>query len=332
MGAQLAPIRSTSVQYVDDVDRSLAALRAMGSEVGASADLVEHMCLVAAELGHNVVRHGGGGTVEIRTLSREGVVGIEVLARDFGGGIVDPTQAFGGVSSGTGLGAGLGTALRFSHELFIDSRVGDGTRIWSRRFDGTVSTMPQFAIVGRPFPGEGVSGDDALLVPRNEEVLFAICDGLGHGPDARIASKRAIEAVSARLDSPIPVLIEHADVSSVGTRGAVISVGRYHHPGRSLEVAGLGNVNGEVWSRRGIRSHVLPRGGMLGGRTRVSQGPSPHAVARHPGDIVLLFSDGLRSSIAVPPAMWAMPAVVIAHQLLMTHCRDNDDATILVIK
>jgi len=56
------------------------------------------------------------------------------------------------------------------------------------------------AIAGVPYPGEAISGDDAICLETDSGFLAALCDGLGHGPEAREASKRAVDAIAKNKD------------------------------------------------------------------------------------------------------------------------------------
>jgi serine/threonine-protein kinase RsbT len=84
----------------------------------------------ASELARNAVIHGGGGLIRVEILSDTGKRGLRLTFEDRGQGIVDIEKAMSdGYTTGNGLGLGLGGAKRLSHEFFIESTPGAGTRI-----------------------------------------------------------------------------------------------------------------------------------------------------------------------------------------------------------
>ena len=56
----------------------------------------------------------------------------------------------------------------------------------------------KFAVVGvasKTLQGQSVSGDIHVVIPFNEGLLVAVIDGLGHGPEAAIASMAAAKTL-----------------------------------------------------------------------------------------------------------------------------------------
>lgn len=89
-----------------------------------------YLATAVTELAANIVRYAGNGEIHLRTLTRHGVVGIEVIARDAGPGIADIAQAMReGFSTSGGLGCGLPGVSRLMDELEIHSEAGQGTQI-----------------------------------------------------------------------------------------------------------------------------------------------------------------------------------------------------------
>ncbi|MFA9464758.1 MAG: anti-sigma regulatory factor [Velocimicrobium sp.] len=99
----------------------------------------EFMVAVAAsELATNILRYAGKGKMEINIIQKtdSNVVGIELLACDFGPGIADIDLAMKEQYSTTpnSLGQGLPTVKRIMDEFFIESIYGRGTRILARKW------------------------------------------------------------------------------------------------------------------------------------------------------------------------------------------------------
>jgi serine/threonine-protein kinase RsbT len=89
----------------------------------------------ASELARNTVDYGGGGTVRLVALNNGARRGLRLTFEDKGPGIADVERALkDGVTTGGGLGLGLGGAKRLSNEFKIESRPGEGTRVTIARW------------------------------------------------------------------------------------------------------------------------------------------------------------------------------------------------------
>ncbi|RYE76817.1 MAG: anti-sigma regulatory factor [Myxococcales bacterium] len=92
----------------------------------------------ASELGRNALVHGGGGSMEISEVARDGKVGLRLVFEDQGQGIPDIDRAMtDGFSTARSMGLGLGGTRRLVNEFNIESKVGSGTKVtvtqWKRR-------------------------------------------------------------------------------------------------------------------------------------------------------------------------------------------------------
>lgn len=92
----------------------------------------------ASELGRNALVHGGGGTMVIDELLREGRTALQLVFEDQGPGIPDIEAALtDGFSTAKSLGLGLGGARRLVNEFSLESQAGRGTKVtitqWKRR-------------------------------------------------------------------------------------------------------------------------------------------------------------------------------------------------------
>jgi serine/threonine-protein kinase RsbT len=107
---------------------------AVGAVIAAARELevtdVDRVRLetVISEMAHNVLLHGGGGTIEVESTSEPGRCGLRIRAQDAGPGIPDISQALqdGYTTSGT-LGLGLGVTQRLMDDVAIRSHPGWGT-------------------------------------------------------------------------------------------------------------------------------------------------------------------------------------------------------------
>lgn len=128
--------RSTlSLKTSEDVVRMRQAVRGHAIELGFG--LVDQTKLVtaASELARNTIQYGGGGQVDLETISDGNRRGICLTFTDRGPGISDIEMALkDGYTSGGGLGLGLGGAKRLSNEFHISSEPGAGTRVTIKRW------------------------------------------------------------------------------------------------------------------------------------------------------------------------------------------------------
>jgi anti-sigma regulatory factor (Ser/Thr protein kinase) len=335
MGALLTgswPEGSSGIVVTDAAGVSLVreAVRAEAAAIGLARERAESLVTAASEIAHNQVAHGRRGEMLVRRILRRGTPGVEVLARDEGAGIRDPSAALRGETAGSGgLGVGLSAAYRLADELDFDVRWGEGTAICARKFKSALPRS-EVAILARPCDGEALLGDDALFAWDDGGLLCAVADGLGHGPLARLPAQKAMAVVhEARSRSPA-ALLESCWAPLAPTRGAVMSVIRIDEAGGQLLHAGVGNVSSQLY--RGRTSVHLPSTpgvvGHPGPRPRLQEDVAPLG-GRH---VLVMFSDGVSSRLDLSknPELLREPPLVIAHRVLTEHGRGHDDALVLV--
>jgi serine/threonine-protein kinase RsbT len=116
------------VEATEDVVRVRQAVRAWAVELGFTLVDQTKIVTAASELARNTVVHGGGGTVELESLTEGGRRGLRLTFADQGPGIPDVEHALrDGFTTGGGLGLGLGGARRLCNEFEIRSQPGAGT-------------------------------------------------------------------------------------------------------------------------------------------------------------------------------------------------------------
>jgi serine/threonine-protein kinase RsbT len=114
----------------EDVVRARHRIRELSQQVGLR--LVDQTKFVTAvsELARNTVIHGGGGEVAFGAVEQSGRIGVWAEFHDHGPGIVNIENALrNGVTTGSGLGLGLGGAKRLVNEFEIRSEPGQGTTV-----------------------------------------------------------------------------------------------------------------------------------------------------------------------------------------------------------
>jgi|tagenome__1003787_1003787.scaffolds.fasta_scaffold20893224_3 serine/threonine-protein kinase RsbT len=135
----MSPDHVTRAQIGNDVQIAGARQAVREAAVAAGFSLVEQTKIVtaASELARNTLVHGGGGHMDLETVTRPGANGIRLTFVDNGPGIADIDRALSdGYTTGSGLGLGLGGARRLVQDFTIDSTPGKGTTVtvvsWAR--------------------------------------------------------------------------------------------------------------------------------------------------------------------------------------------------------
>ncbi|CAN5918138.1 hypothetical protein BH11MYX4_BH11MYX4_49690 [soil metagenome] len=144
-------------------EASLTLVRERVRDVAAaqklSATSAGRLATIASELGRNQLRHGRRGQIAACPVVRDGHPGVEIIAADAGGGLLDPTRALEGTPRAQGsLGVGLASARELASELDIDVRVHEGTCLRARVFDGAGRQWRGGGGLGRPQRSESFRG------------------------------------------------------------------------------------------------------------------------------------------------------------------------------
>lgn len=100
--------------------------------VSAGMSILNQTKLITAtsELVRNLLKYGGGGKVQIESVSNGRDNGVRVIFIDNGPGIADVSLAMkDGYSTGKSLGLGLPGTKRLVNEFDIESELGQGTTV-----------------------------------------------------------------------------------------------------------------------------------------------------------------------------------------------------------
>jgi serine/threonine-protein kinase RsbT len=118
------------VHASEDIVKVRQTVRAWAVQIGFNLVDQTKIVTAASELARNTVTYGGGGTVELETLTQGGRRGLRLTFSDQGPGIADVEQALrDGFTTGGGLGLGLGGTRRLVNEFEIRSQPGAGTTV-----------------------------------------------------------------------------------------------------------------------------------------------------------------------------------------------------------
>lgn len=293
-----------------------------------------NLAIVVTEAANNLVKHAQQGEILLQRTAGGEPQGIEVLVLDRGPGIPDVERCFrDGYSTAGTPGTGLGAMQRLSSTFDLHSVVGTGTallaRLWQRSAPSQDSDRkPWLGAVSLPMPGETVCGDAWAAWHGPGRSVLMIADGLGHGEQAAIASREAVQAFEETSDRAPSEILRAAHARLRATRGAAMTIVEIDSNSRQLRSAGIGNVAGCIFAGGESRSLVsMP--GIVGAELRRVQEfvyPWPQ------GAVLVLWSDGLVTQVRPDRSsgLLSRDPSLIAGALMRDHRRGRDDATVLV--
>jgi anti-sigma regulatory factor (Ser/Thr protein kinase) len=291
------------------------------------------VALLATESVTNMVRHGGGGTFAARVLTRDGSLGLEMLAIDSGPGMRDfAHSATDGVTTGLTPGTGLGAIGRLSDEFDVQTSEGRGTVlrmvVWNRPPHAHDDYEVGAVVV--PKSGETACGDAWGMELHEAGATFLIADGLGHGPDAARASAMAVEVLRRHPEYAPVRLMEAVHGQLRATRGAAVGVIR-HDRGRNLALfVGVGNIAATIVDG-GARRAMVSHNGIVGHNM---QKVMEYSYPWPRGAMLVAHSDGLESQwdLGQFPGIALRHPSVIAACLFRKYTRKRDDVVVLVAR
>ena len=312
--------------------------RKMALDIGLDASDAERVAIAVTEACTNLLKHATRGEV-LLSVTPDAPLELEILALDKGPGIANLEKCLqDGYSTGGSAGQGLGAITRLSDVSDFYSVAGRGTAVLARWVSPPLPldrqrsrNEPRIGVVNACKHGQDVCGDSWGVEHAGEIITVLVADGLGHGPEAKIASREAVRMLHMNPEISPLALIERCHTALRSTRGAAVSVARINRREKKVYFCGVGNVSAQVYS----------------GATLSQQLVSVHGTAGHqmhrlhefnyiwPDDgMLIMHSDGLSTATnAESRAGLALrdPAL-IAGVLYRDFSRGNDDATIVVTK
>ncbi len=183
--------------------------------------------------------------------------------------------------------------------------------------------------VCRAKQGQSISGDVYVVREYAEgQTLISIIDGLGCGIEAERAARLAAQLLERYPDYPLQDLIRRSHTALHSTRGAVIGILRLEQASSQATYIGVGNIGVQVYSRQPIKP--ISKNGILGFRMPTLL---ELRYVYDPGDIFVLYSDGVSSSFAQDSKIdIKQPPQCLAEQILETYGKHIDDATVVAVK
>jgi hypothetical protein len=186
-----------------------------------------------------------------------------------------------------------------------------------------------WAVAERPFPGERVSGDTAVVKRTAEGLLLAVIDVLGHGQEAHETANTAKAFLDERLTEDIAKSLAALHDALRGSRGAAGSFAALHFSSRTVRCVGIGNTVVRIIGDR--QQNSITADGVLGQSFRT---PREDTLDLGEDDVLVLHTDGVRTGVKLEdyPQMRYHRAQAIANTFIRRYARPYDDATCIVVR
>jgi hypothetical protein len=198
---------------------------------------------------------------------------------------------------------------------------------------GAVSLpVVEWAAASRAAGRGGEPGDACLVKPVEQGTVIAVVDGLGHGPEAVIAAKRALLTIERSQHTSPPALVLECHRALQATRGVVMGLALVDSRANALTWVGIGDVRALLCRAEPVgpssQDALYAHNGVVG-RTLPPLRPVMRALI--PGDTVIVTTDGIRGGFVPPPGGGESPERV-ASELLERYAVATDDALVLVAR
>ena len=333
---RLPPPQTVAIVHPSNVGAARVGFRALAGSIGFDPAACEEIALAMTELATNLIKHAQGGKLTLTPLADGGRIGLEIESRDSGPGIADVEQALADRFSTAGTrGTGLGAVNRLMDELDITSEHGRGTRIacrkWVRQHPDSIRPCPlAFGVATRPRQTGQDNGDAFVVKHWAESVLVGVIDGLGHGQFAHRAAQAARQYVESHFDLPLDQIFRGVGRACRATRGVVMALARFDWGQGRLVFASVGNIEVRVFPSSALFPFSIRRGviGLNAPTAMVTEHPWP------PDHVLVLHSDGLRTHWSWKdfPGVAEQPAQALAQEFLRLLAKEEDDATVIVVR
>ena len=181
----------------------------------------------------------------------------------------------------------------------------------------------------KPYPGETVSGDSALILDRGPSLLAIVSDGLGHGVAAHKASAMVTRWVEAQQSTDLSALVSGLHAELQGSVGAAVGIGCIHRIDRTISFVGVGNIVGRIMGRR--PRGLMSRPGTLGIAMRSARVQNDFLEI---GEVLILHSDGISSSFRLEdyPGLLVEKPEQLSTEIVRRFGKSYDDASCIVVK
>lgn len=196
-----------------------------------------------------------------------------------------------------------------------------------------------YGIATAPIEGEIECGDQYLIKKMDQAILLAVVDGLGHGIEAAVAAKSAINILAQSKKNDLSELLLECHRSLKITRGAAIklililpspSCAEGENVQYQISWLSIGNVLGLHWRKDmfTVNPEILCGQSGIVGMELPAQLKINEFMCNE-GDILIVATDGIMSQFTdLRPVYYAPQA--LAEYIFNNYRNVKDDALILV--
>lgn len=184
----------------------------------------------------------------------------------------------------------------------------------------------RFGVASRPALRMTVNGDASVIEEWNGQTLLAVTDGLGHGEEASIASRKTKEYVLENHARDVEQIVLGIHAHLHRTRGVAAGLVRIDREARRLAFCGVGNTEVRILGEPPM--HPASMDGILGMNLRKAR---KFEYRYNSLRAVLLHSDGISGKFDLSdyPSVYEEPQKV-AERIMADWGEEADDATIII--
>ncbi len=332
---ELVREQSVNITFRND---SLRAVNALFSVIGESCSqkkTLDKVKTCVLELSKNIAMHSKGGILTISLYKGNNSCKLVIQSRNNIVKRIDFEYAFTeGYTTAGSLGSGLGIINDIMDYVNIETVDNELIIICEKTVE--LSEQQNFicpfdiGLATRPHPRMKVNGDSYFTKQWDDKILISVIDGLGHGQYAERASTKAKNYLANHYTIPVRNMFPGISRACRSTRGVVVGIMKINFVKDYVEYGGIGNIS--VMSFGGRKNLILHnQRGILGIKTIF---PPIMELSLDECSTIWMFSDGISSSklSAFYPKSIGMSAMETARFVLNHYSKDNDDATIIVLK
>jgi anti-sigma regulatory factor (Ser/Thr protein kinase) len=323
-----------AISHASDTSAARRIGLKLAEALGFNETRAGQLAIIITEASTNILKHAGHGMLYIGPVQSDAAPGVDVVAVDAGPGIADfAAAAVDGVSTAGTAGTGLGALHRLSDEFDFYSVRDKGAAFFMRLWRDAPPPAQRPVVVGAlalPLAGEDECGDGWAVGCHEHGATLLAADGLGHGPQAALASKAAIGALDNHRDLGAGALMERAHEALRITRGAALAIAHVDCARDELRFAGIGNISACVYDDKGRRA-LVSHNGIVGHNMRKVQ---EFAVPFVPGALCIMHSDGVQTNWGLDnyPGLQSRHPALVAAVLMRDFIRRRDDAMVLAVR
>jgi hypothetical protein len=158
-----------------------------------------------------------------------------------------------------------------------------------------------------------------------------VADGLGHGPDAALASSEAIRVIREIPEATPTRMMEAVHAVLRSTRGAACAIASVGKRERFVDFVGIGNIAAGLYSPDGTSRSLASMNGTAGhSAIRIREFRYEYVEQ----SLLLMHSDGINTRWKLDryPGLTRHHPALAAGMVYRDSLRGNDDATIIALR